>query len=867
MVTPMPSLFMMHHAANSGRQNNNSSINNNNAGGASKRGPSATAGASASSTSPSEKARLAVAQNQRAQQKMATAVSKSQQKMAAKLSKSHPYYKALLAKSTARALLVTRRTATAVCVGCVSMWLGLVVLLAGCTAMLMWTVRHDALEDYTPVECGPTGVVTQTLSTVGFGSCNKHDEPQAFWETVAEVLHAESTRAERHLHGASSGASPDPNNGNDDNTEAERTCRREPVPSVRRGIARPADAFVWLGDVVYLDGNAGRGRSVHEATEIAYSAMDVPIAGYENATNPHYKLFKEAMAGVGHFAPPAIVPSGYAFAAFEGRRRANANISAPIGTAPSGADTNSLQIAGEGAARGIDGGKLPSRIIGTWDDHDMGINDGGKEYPHQTHTRGRFMDFLEISAADGLRERDGIYSFHTVSASAHEASTPAATYRLSDHYENSFCIVLLDVRTHRDPLVFNRGGDMLGEQQWRWFEDILKNNISDETTMAALGDNEKKSNENKKRKCAATLIGSGIQFLSSEKPTEQWWNFKDNRRRLWSLLARQKIGRAALLSGDIHLMELVRSDPSFGGLGYPVIDFTSSGLTHQSGKFFNTFTKFRSYLAKLFPMAVSCTPRGLTPVGNNDAAGVKGRSCRSAFDLLPDWVFETIFPAMGWRAGHFLGRNVGAVSLQVTLPASSAASIAEPELSLRFAGYALSLKDRQLYVPWRYESGIDEPSAERRAPPRKNGRGAIAKKDNAATEKSGGGGAHLHAHAVTRHDSPLQVIEFLQPLAEMEIGSAQLGPDAADYIDRSNHHWWKTITYASQSFVLLLSDNSKVRNIGVVMGFAAYLVPLGLAALWVASLLVRSCRGLKQRQRAGRARQVERAARADKVKV
>ena len=38
---------------------------------------------------------------------------------------------------------------------------------------------------------------------------------------------------------------------------------------------------------------------------------------------------------------------------------------------------------------------LGTQIIGVWDDHDYGVNDGGGDYEFKNYTRDWFLDFLE----------------------------------------------------------------------------------------------------------------------------------------------------------------------------------------------------------------------------------------------------------------------------------------------------------------------------------------------------------------------------------------------------------------------------------------------------------------------------------------
>lgn len=39
--------------------------------------------------------------------------------------------------------------------------------------------------------------------------------------------------------------------------------------------------------------------------------------------------------------------------------------------------------------------RADSKVIGTWDDHDYGLNDAGKEFPHKIANQRLLLDFLD----------------------------------------------------------------------------------------------------------------------------------------------------------------------------------------------------------------------------------------------------------------------------------------------------------------------------------------------------------------------------------------------------------------------------------------------------------------------------------------
>jgi alkaline phosphatase D len=184
-------------------------------------------------------------------------------------------------------------------------------------------------------------------------------------------------------------------------------------------------------------------------------------------------------------------------------------------------------------------------VIGVWDDHDYGKNDLGKEYPYKKESQQLFLDFFDVSEEDSRREREGTYSSHDLKWKSH-------TIR----------VILLDARYHRDDLdridrVYqkNEGGTILGEKQWSW----LENQLSDDSI-------------------SFYIIASGIQFIPKDHDYEKWANFPQERQRLFDLITEKQPKGALLLSGDRHIAEI--SSMQAEGLDYPLIDVTSSGLTH-----------------------------------------------------------------------------------------------------------------------------------------------------------------------------------------------------------------------------------------------------------------------------------------------
>jgi alkaline phosphatase D len=186
-------------------------------------------------------------------------------------------------------------------------------------------------------------------------------------------------------------------------------------------------------------------------------------------------------------------------------------------------------------------------IIGIWDDHDYGINDGGKAFPKKQESQQLMLDFLGEPAGTARRKQDGAYASYTYGPP-----------------EKQVKIILLDARYFRDTLmkqnneyILNETGEVLGQAQWQWLEKELKNS-----------------------KASVNLIASGIQMIPEEHIYEKWANFPKERKRLLELIASSKTKGVVLLSGDRHIAEISKyTDP---GISYPVYEITASGLTHSA---------------------------------------------------------------------------------------------------------------------------------------------------------------------------------------------------------------------------------------------------------------------------------------------
>ncbi len=186
-------------------------------------------------------------------------------------------------------------------------------------------------------------------------------------------------------------------------------------------------------------------------------------------------------------------------------------------------------------------------IIATWDDHDYGKNDAGVEFPAKDMAKSEFLRAFDFPLDHPIRKRDGVY---------HSVSFGPEGQRLQ--------IIMLDTRWFRSALKekgFGRskrnipntdpGATILGEAQWKWLEQQLKEPAD------------------------LRIIGSSIQVLATEHRFEKWANFPADLDKLRALLTPEIAERTLILSGDRHMGELMQDGK--------LKEATSSGLTNAGG--------------------------------------------------------------------------------------------------------------------------------------------------------------------------------------------------------------------------------------------------------------------------------------------
>ncbi len=195
-------------------------------------------------------------------------------------------------------------------------------------------------------------------------------------------------------------------------------------------------------------------------------------------------------------------------------------------------------------------------VIATWDDHDYGWNDIGKDYLLKNESKKVFLDFFGESDSSSRRIHEGIYHSYY--------------YQIKSKIIQ---VILLDLRSFRDDLTIYNGEfnedkrysfykqdyapnpskdiTMLGKKQWLWLENELKVNAD------------------------VRIIGSSTQFGIEWNGYESWENFPNEKQKMIDLIKNTKANNVFFISGDVHYSEISKLETDF----YPLYDFTSSGLS------------------------------------------------------------------------------------------------------------------------------------------------------------------------------------------------------------------------------------------------------------------------------------------------
>jgi alkaline phosphatase D len=196
-------------------------------------------------------------------------------------------------------------------------------------------------------------------------------------------------------------------------------------------------------------------------------------------------------------------------------------------------------------------------ILGVWDDHDYGVNDGGASYPMREASQREFAAFFRLPADSPVRQRPGIYDARRFGPEGRVVQIIQLDAR---YFRGS--LVKLPQKGEFGPYTVNLdpAATVLGEAQWLWLAEQLREPAD------------------------LRVVMSSYQFLPQDHGWECWENFPAERARFLRLLKETGAGGVIVLSGDRHMGEIMKlpvSDPLSPGA--PVWEITSSGLTNGGG--------------------------------------------------------------------------------------------------------------------------------------------------------------------------------------------------------------------------------------------------------------------------------------------
>ncbi len=188
-------------------------------------------------------------------------------------------------------------------------------------------------------------------------------------------------------------------------------------------------------------------------------------------------------------------------------------------------------------------------LMATWDDHDYGLNDAGREFAARRHAERLFETFWRVPADDPRRGRDGVYA--------------SATFGPEDQRVQ---VILLDTRFFRTKLTEtperapgreryvpteDPDAQLLGDDQWTWLAEELA------------------------KPAAVTVLVSSIQVIADGHGWEAWRLFPDEQARLYELIDTHAPGRVVIVSGDRHRAGLYETTLASGAR---LAELTTSSL-------------------------------------------------------------------------------------------------------------------------------------------------------------------------------------------------------------------------------------------------------------------------------------------------
>lgn len=190
--------------------------------------------------------------------------------------------------------------------------------------------------------------------------------------------------------------------------------------------------------------------------------------------------------------------------------------------------------------------KEQTPIIGTWDDHDYGLNDAGGSLSYKELSQKLHLDFMEVPQDSPRRKQEGIYTSFDFGPESQRVK-----------------IIILDNRYFKG---LEGDAPILGKKQWAWLEEELKNS-----------------------KAHLHFFVVGLSVFSPLIPyTEEWWQYPSEVNRMLDLLKKYSVKAPVFLTGDKHFASIFK----YSGQ----LEFMSSGMSHTAPR------RTWWYLARKYPL-------------------------------------------------------------------------------------------------------------------------------------------------------------------------------------------------------------------------------------------------------------------------
>ena len=228
-------------------------------------------------------------------------------------------------------------------------------------------------------------------------------------------------------------------------------------------------------------------------------------------------------------------------------------------------------------------------------DHDYGCNNADRTYKFRRESGMLYVnDFLGEPAESAMSRRaragHGVYGVklfdfarpkeqyevHEWEAGIDPDAVVGSALPVVPPFSNeTVAVFVLDVRSNKSP--WKKGsaaylpdyeGDFLGERQWKWFEQAIR-----------------------RSQASVNVVVNGLQVHANRFPdgniAEAWSKYPRAQQRLFDILLQPGVSSPVLISGDVHMSQIMRKDCVRRGehdsLPRPLLELTTSGMTHSWG--------------------------------------------------------------------------------------------------------------------------------------------------------------------------------------------------------------------------------------------------------------------------------------------